>query len=139
MMGAYQKGISAVNALAAIAVMMAIFLAVKLVPPYIENMYIKDALKFLVKTHSANLSQMENSEIMSALSKYTMVNTVGPDQAKSFKVHRLQDRILVNSIYEVRVPMALNIDAVLSFENQLDTTNPDKCCKYLVDHEKQKD
>ena len=82
---------------------------------------------------------MDQESIKSALSKYMTVNAVANEHANSFKIYRLPDRMLVNTNYEVRVPMIHNIEAVLVFKNQLDTSNPDACCEYLVEYEEEED
>lgn len=138
MMGRYEKGVSAVAALAALAVLMIIFFTVKLVPEYIEHVYVQDALKFVAK-NNPKLEEMDKADIQSALSKYMTVNAVANEHSKSFKIYRLPDRMLVNSIYEIRVPMIHNIEAVLVFKSQLDTSNPDACCDYLVEYEEEED
>ncbi len=109
-----------------------ILLGVKLAPVYSEHVYVGDALKFLVR-NNADVNTLEKSEIKEQLSKYMTVNSIRGDQASSFSVKRINDKYLVSSIYETRVPIIHNIDIVLSFKSQLDTSKPDECCKYLVD------
>lgn len=138
MMGKYEKGVSAVVALAVLAVLMVIFFSIKLIPEYLENMYVQDALKFVAK-NNPKLEEMDEADIKSALSKYMTVNAVANSHAKSFKIYRLPDRMLVNTNYEIRVPMIHNIEAVLVFKNQLDTSNPDACCEYLIEYEDEED
>ncbi|MFL0803099.1 MAG: DUF4845 domain-containing protein [Agarilytica sp.] len=109
-----------------------ILLGVKIIPIYSEHIYVEDALKFLVKSNS-NIESLDKEEIENKLSKYVAVNAVGSTQANSFIVKRMKEKTLISSVYEIRVPIVSNIDAVLSFKSQLDTSKPDECCKYLVD------
>ncbi|MFL0799104.1 MAG: DUF4845 domain-containing protein [Agarilytica sp.] len=109
-----------------------ILLGVKIIPVYSEHIYVEDALKFLAQNNS-DIEALGNGEIKSKLGKYMTINSVGKEQAKSFSVKRMKGKILISSIYEIRVPIIHNIDAVMSFKSQLDTSKPDECCKYLVD------
>lgn len=109
-----------------------ILCAVKILPIYFEDTYVKDALKSLASNND-NILDLESADIRRQLQKYSQVNTMGSVQAKSFKVQRYDGRVIVNSVYEIRIPIALNIDAVMSFKHQLDTQNPDTCCEYVID------
>ncbi len=109
-----------------------VLIGVKVLPVYSEHVYVKDALRSLAQNNS-DIAELSKSEIKGKLSKYMTVNAVGRDQAKSFSVNRVKDKLLISSEYEIRVPIIHNIDAVLSFKSQLDTSKPDECCKYLVD------
>ncbi len=102
-------------------------------PAYIENIYIGDAMKFLLDSND-DLHALDSGEIKSQLEKYMTVNSIGAVQAKSFKVHKTKKATYINSVYEVRVPIIYNVDVVMSFKNQLDTSNPESCCQYLVDN-----
>lgn len=112
-----------------------IMCAVKLVPVYVEHTYVKDALKFIAANNS-DVAKLDKSQLKSKLDKYMAINTVGTVQSNSFSFERQSVGYLVNSVYEVRVPFFLNIDALLSFRSQLDTANPNLCCEYLKDVKK---
>ncbi len=112
-----------------------ILCAVKLAPVYSEDIYVSDALKFLVK-NNADVNALDKNQITTQLLKYMMVNSVRGPQGKSFSIKKMRDKTIISSVYEVRVPMFLNVDAVLSFKSQLDTSKSDKCCKYLIDTSK---
>ncbi len=109
-----------------------IMLGVKIIPVYSEHVYVEDALRFLAKNNS-NLGELSKGDIKAKLGKYMTVNAVGDDQTNSFSVKRAKDKLLISSVYEIRVPIIHNIDAVMSFKSQLDTSKPDECCEYLVD------
>ncbi len=106
----------------------------KTVPAYIDHMYVEDALRFLVEENN-DVQSMGKSQISSKLNKYLTINSVGMPQSTSFVFHNRKEGFLVSSIYEVRVPVMLNIDVVMSFKSQLNTSETDKCCDYLVDVE----
>ncbi|VUD56513.1 hypothetical protein TDB9533_02169 [Thalassocella blandensis] len=100
-------------------------------PPYIDNIYVQDALKSLVKD-GQNLGQMEKNEIKRALSSYFTINRINSDAEKSFEIKKYGNRVIVNANYEVRSNLMANIDVVVKFENQLDSNNPQACCERLV-------
>lgn len=100
------------------------------VPPYIDNIYVQDALKSLAEENK--LGEMEKSQIMKKIDKYFIINRVNNDARKSFEVKKFGNRVLVNSNYEVRSNLMANIDLVVKFENQLDSNNPQACCERLV-------
>lgn len=109
-----------------------ILCAVKLGPVYAENIYVTEALKKLVLSNS-DLSALSKKEIKTQLYKHMLINSVKGPAAASFSIKPMRDKIIISSVYEVRVPMVGNVDAVLTFKSQLDTSKPDKCCKYIID------
>lgn len=132
----YQSGFIAWNwALLMVAGCLAVICAVKMVPAYMEHIYVNDALKFLVQNNS-NVASLEKSQIKEKLDKYMITNAVKDPQASSFVYKRMHEGLIVSSIYEVRAPILFNVDVVMSFKSQLNTSKPDQCCDYLVDVEK---
>jgi len=130
----YHQGFISIQWLAILIVIGVIMLcAARMVPVYIENIYVTDALKFVLSSN-VDIHDLDKSEIKSQLGKYMTINAIGSVQSGSFQVHKTQKATYVNSVYEVRVPIIHNIDAVMSFKNQLDSSNPEACCKYLVDN-----
>ena len=105
---------------------------VRIAPAYMDNIYIKEALKTLVQ-NNADVGSMANSEINEHLWKFMSVNGVKGVEANSFKIKRHQGKVLINNVYEVRKNIIYNIDVVMTFKNQLDSTNPGDCCTYLVE------
>lgn len=108
-------------------------LGFKLVPAYAENMYIRSALKSLAEEHSTELAQMNKGKIRTELSRFYMLNNVRSDGAKALEIDRQKERTLIIVAYEVRVPIIGNVDAVMSFNNVLDSSKPEECCS--VDEE----
>jgi len=107
--------------------------AYKLIPPYIDNTYRQAALKSLA-TDPEGFSSLDSRDIRSKLENFMSINNVRDvDVKKDYKIVRKQDRTLVNNFYERRIPLFANIDVVLTFRNQLDSKNLDKCCDYLVE------
>lgn len=133
MMHKYQQGMSTLGWAAVLGIITVIVTcSVKMIPAYVENMYIVDAMKFLVD-NEGDLTALDKGQIRSQLNKYMVINSVSKEASDGIKIKRYDRRLLVNSDYEIRVPIALNIDVVMSFRNQLDTENPDLCCKYIIE------
>lgn len=126
-----QSGISSLNLMIVLLVagffMMCAF---KLVPAYAENMYVVDALKAL-GDGAKPVGQMSKKEIKSTLQRHYMLNNVRTEGPNNIDVERTRDGLLVNINYEVRTTLidAINLDVVVSFENQLDSTDIDSCCE----------
>lgn len=102
----------------------------KLGPHYLDNSYIHTAMKSLAKEYP-NLHEVPKETIQSELGKFMIMNNVRGQEANSFTFTRKSDRLLINNIYEVRVPFFLNIDVMLTFYSQLDSANPEACCALL--------
>lgn len=100
----------------------------KLGPVYLDNLHIRGALKGMGEQHAGELHQLSKSNIHSELNKFYTINNIRGDAAKALEVERKKDHTLVIVAYEVRVPMFANIDAVLSFNNVLDSRKPEECC-----------
>lgn len=128
-----QSGFSTVGWMVIICLTIAIAtIAVAIVPAYVENIYVKEALNFLVK-NNADLENTSKASIKGQLGKYMAINSLGDVQSKSFNVVRYDGRLIVNSVYEIRENVFNNVDVIVSFKNQLDTKNPEACCEYLID------
>ena len=105
-----------------------LLLAFRITPAYFENAYIKNALESLARDNGQDLNTLSRSEIRTALSNYYTVNNVRGEAAKALEIDRQAERTLIRIAYEVRIPIIANIDAVLSFDNVLDSSKPDACC-----------
>lgn len=108
----------------------------KLGPAYLDNMYIKDALKNLAQDHPIDLATLNKDTIRRELGNYYLVNNVRGEAANTLDVERKGDRSIISVNYEVRVSMIGNIDAVLKFDNVLDSSRPEECCKLPKDQRK---
>lgn len=104
--------------------------AFKVVPSYAENMYVVEALK-AVGDSVKPVGEMNKREIKKIIQRHYMLNNVRSEGPMNIDVDRSRDGLLVNINYEVRVPFleVLNLDLVMSFENQLDSTDVEACCK----------
>jgi len=130
----HQRGLSAISWLALLSTVgIVVLCAFKMVPVYVEHVYVEDALKFIVDSNK-DLKALSKQNIEAQLNKYMIVNSVGPEQSNSFEIKRFGDHLLINSNYEVRVPLVHNIDVVMSFRSQLDTSKPENCCVYIIEN-----
>jgi len=84
------------------------------------------------------IHEMDKDRIHSQLSNYFTINNVRDHSVKDIKILRTSERTLLNHEYEKRISLFLNIDVVLSFRNQMDSSNLDACCKFLVEHAEKK-
>ncbi len=106
--------------------------AFKVVPMYAENRYVESALRSLVEG-GQKLEEMTDAEIKKKLANFYMINNVrseGP--TKNIVIDRDANKTLVTIDYEIRDNLFWNIDLVLSFQNHLDSTRPNQCCKPAV-------
>ena len=108
----------------------------RLGPSYLNNRYVVAALKSLAD--EPELHELSKSEILSKLRGFSAVNGLRGEEANSFSVVRMANRTLVNSVYEQRVHIFHNIDVVMTFKNQLDSSDVESCCVYLIEDESKK-
>ncbi|MGI9289350.1 MAG: DUF4845 domain-containing protein [Pseudomonadales bacterium] len=86
---------------------------IKLAPVYIDNFSIREAfqgVKEELETKKAN-----NKQIRAMLERRFTVNRIEQIQTKDIEFVREKTRLLVKAPYEVRVPLLLNVDAVIKF------------------------
>ena len=122
-----QRGFSLLSGvIVLIVVIFFLTCAVRIVPLYINNITVKGALNSLAKEQS--LTTMRKREIHRKLNKYFDVNNVNSEMSEAISIDNESGTTLININYEERVPLAFNIDAIITFENQLDVNNPDQCC-----------
>lgn len=125
-----QAGFSLVQWLLVIVVAGFLLLfAFRVVPLYAENQYVVSALKSL-NDSGRRLTDMSDSDIRKHLANFYMINNVSSEgPTKNIKVDRSSDKLVVTIDYESRVNLFHNIDLVLSFQNHLDSSRPDFCCR----------
>jgi hypothetical protein len=127
-----QNGLGLIQWLAVLAAAgFFLLFAFRVVPMYAENRYVISGLKSL-QDGGSRLTDMTDSEIKKKLANFYMINNVrseGP--TKNLEISRSNNKILVMVDYETRVNLFYNIDLVLFFENHLDSSRVDRCCKPL--------
>lgn len=103
--------------------------AFRVVPLYAENRYVVSGLKSLQDGGNL-LTDMTDAEIKKKLANFYMINNVrseGP--TKNLDIDRSNNKIIVMVDYETRVNLFYNIDLVLFFENHLDSSRVNMCCR----------
>lgn len=99
----------------------------RMVPAYVDNRYIQQGLLSLAN-EGQRIDEMSADEIRRHIGRFLQMNNVRSQSEKSVSVERRQDRTLVSMNYEVRVPVIYNIDAVMTFNNEWDSSRPHECC-----------
>lgn len=93
-----------------------ITVAIKLIPVYIEDASVKGSLNNFAKQHQ--FGDMTDREIKSTLDKSFLINSVRNLPADAVQITRDKEAVTVAVIYEVRVNMVGNVDAVVNFSHQ---------------------
>ncbi len=104
-------------ALVAFLVVFFTLLTLKLIPPYIENAKVRTALENVVK--QPNAANMTKVEIVDALQRRFDVDDVSRANLKTdLTITKSPDgrSTKLRIAYEVRVPLAYNISALLTFD-----------------------
>ncbi len=103
----------------------------KLFPIYQDSLLVKNALKDIAAKHPNDLKELTKAQISSELSKFFMVNNVRDPAIDVNRVtlDRLRDKTVFHLNYEVRINFMKNIDLVVWFNNELDSSKPEACCK----------
>ena len=110
----------------------------KMGPVYLENHGVRSALASMAQS-SRDLNELDRDEIYGQISRYFTINNVRSVKVKDLKIVRMEDKTLINHDYETRVPLFLNVDVVMKFRNQVDSSNIEACCKYLIEDEQKDD
>lgn len=125
----YQKGVSATGWLLILLVVGFTLLCVfRMVPAYVDNRYIQEGLLDLAE-EGDKIEEMSPHDIRRRVGKFFQMNNVRSQSANSIEVERRQNKTLVKMNYEVRVPIIYNIDVVMTFNNEWDSSRPYECCK----------
>ena len=125
----HQRGfLTAKNLLLVLLLVVCIPLGVKVGTAYSENTFVEAALKNAGQLEPP-LSEMTKTQIKSKIQSVFGLNNIRGAPVESIEVFRQRNDVFVNVNYEVRETLFLNIDIVMSFENQLDLENPETCCK----------
>lgn len=127
----YQTGAGLIYWIVCIAVVafIATFL-IRVVPFYLDNRLIQTGLKALVKDGD-RLHELNDEEIRKRLYNFYNINNIRSNAPnKGLSIDRTRsDRVIVKVDYEERVAFFANIELLLTFENHLDSSLPDFCCR----------
>lgn len=103
---------------------------IKVAPLYMDNKLVQTGLKGLVKD-GTRLADLSDEDIRKRLYNFYNINNVrSPEPNKGLKIDRSQnDRVIVKVDYQEKVSFIANIELLLTFENHLDSSLPDLCCR----------
>jgi len=114
-----QAGMTGMGWLTVIAlVLFFALLIVKLVPTYIENYSIKTVLHSLEE--EPLITQKTPKQIRELINKRLTINGVYDFDQKAITIQKDSGVLTVDITYEVRKPMFGNIDAVMSFNDNVE-------------------
>ncbi|MEJ2420063.1 MAG: DUF4845 domain-containing protein [Exilibacterium sp.] len=94
------------------------------VPTYLDNRFVESALKTAGEMEPS-LHKLSKSEIKGRIQKVFTLNNVRGEPSEAIEVVRLKEKTFVNVNYAVRKNLFRNLDVIMTFENQLDSSRPD--------------
>ncbi|GAB1262083.1 DUF4845 domain-containing protein [Aurantivibrio plasticivorans] len=131
-----QRGLSSIAWLAIISAAGFIGLcAFKVGPQYFDNMYITSTLKDLPELiqDEGDVSKVSKDDISSFISNRFTINNIRNISKKEIDIKISKDKFIVDINYERRIPLFYNVDVVVAFKNQFDSSRPTECCTPLDD------
>lgn len=96
-------------------------LGLNLIPPYLQNFKVRTALQNIAK--QSDTSAMSREEIVTAVQKRLEIDSIDDmiDVNKHLKIESRGKMKIIRIAYEVRVPLAYNITALLDFNEHVET------------------
>ena len=115
-----QQGMTVIGWLVTLIVV-GVFLtaAFRLGPLYLDNYFIRASVKSL---HRENLAGMTDGDIRRKMASYFTINNIRNVDPKQIKVQREKNRLIVSLNYEKRVNFIGNVDFVVKFINEYDSS-----------------
>ncbi len=114
-----QRGLGAITAILLLAfIAFSALISLKLLPVYLESFKIQTALEGL-KT-DAGIAPKGKQEILKALERRFQVDDVEHVNSSNVNVRSTPGGILVRVVYEVRGPLAGNLDFVAKFDKSVE-------------------
>ncbi|MGE3320322.1 MAG: DUF4845 domain-containing protein [Candidatus Berkiella sp.] len=114
----HSQGISLLGMLTAILlVCFGVMLVVKMLPPYMENYAVKDAMKDIA--NEPNSAQMSKAKIKDKLERRLQVESINAGIANNLVVEKKDGKMQMMLKYENRVAVFGNIDFVFKFDEQV--------------------
>ncbi len=113
-----QSGMSALGILS-IMLMVGFFLmcAIRIVPPYLEYLSVKDIISRMAMEHEPGETQV--SDIRRKIANVFNTNQIYQLEPKDVEVYSKQGKTYIDANYEVRLPIVWRIDAVLKLDDLL--------------------
>ncbi|GJL80456.1 MAG: hypothetical protein DHS20C01_00900 [marine bacterium B5-7] len=92
-------------------------LFMKLFPPYYDNLRIHKGMNLLVDENK--VAEMSKREIIRRLNRILLIDYVDEvvDMNKALSITRKDRGIDIEVLYEVKVPLAYNLSALMEFDN----------------------
>ncbi len=119
-----QQGMTAIGILIILA-LIAFFtlLVLRLAPPYLEHFNVASSLKSLQQ--ETGLQEKTPGEVRSLLQRRFDINDVEHVKKDDIKLEKNSKSglLTVSVVYEVRVPIMFNVDAVVSFSDSIEVSS----------------
>jgi hypothetical protein len=111
-----QRGMSLPGMLA-IAMMVGFFAlcAIRMLPLYFEYLSIKNIIKTIVAEYDPTNDSV--ADVRSSISKRFNTNQIDSLDPREVEVYRKEGKTHIDATYEVRLPIAWRIDAVMKFDD----------------------
>ena len=115
-----QQGLSALGFLVVISVGgFALTVAFKVGPLFLDNYFVNGALQALA---NEDIHELSDRQIRNKVDKSFVVNNIRDLDRKALKIERQKTRTLVYIDCEKRVNLVANIDVVVAFHNEYDSS-----------------
>jgi hypothetical protein len=100
-----------------IAIMVGFFImaAIRLIPPYVEYLSVKDIVQQVALEHDPNSES--TGQIRRKLGMLFNTNQIYGLKVEDIDIYRKKGKTYIDASYEVRVPMVGRIDAVINFDD----------------------
>lgn len=113
-----QKGVTFFGMLAVVLVIIfGVLLVIKVMPPYMQNFAIKEALNDIAK--EPDIAQMSKGKVKDKLERRLQVEGINVAIADNLLVEKKDGKMHMLLKYENRVPIIGNVDFVFKFDEQV--------------------
>ncbi len=112
------KGVTLLGMLTAVLVIcFSVMLIIKVIPPYMQNFAVKDALSDIAK--EPNIAQMSKAKIKDKLERRLQVEGISAGITDNLLIEKKDGKMHMLLKYENRVPVVGNVDFVFKFDEQV--------------------
>lgn len=113
-----QRGFSKLGLLCMLVLVVSVFtFGLKVLPVYIDHNFVRGVAETLVE--SGRASSMTQAEVRVEIAASLRVNNVRNFDLDDIATTRAGGSSVINISYERRIPLAGNIDVILSFDDQI--------------------
>ena len=103
-----------------VMVALAITLAIKLIPRYLDNNSINSVITSLGE--DSQLASYDDQQIRKKIQSRLTINNIREFDGKKITIKRDNGKLYIDADYEIRDNIFKNIDVVISFENHFETS-----------------